>query len=83
MVARDIFAERREPKRVVRCERGLWQKLQSISDAEIARAVKPYAGKYIPQLLKRRGLVVDLIRERIATEGEDNVIFDWSSGGSG
>ncbi len=77
------FKELREPKRVVRCERNLWQRLQTVSDAEIVRAVKPYVRKYTHQLLKRRELVVDLIRERIATEGEENVIFDWSSRGSG
>jgi hypothetical protein len=76
------FKELREPKRLVRCERNLWQRLQTVSDAEIVRAVKPYAQKYTRQLLKRRELVVDLIRERIATEGEENVIFEWSARGS-
>jgi hypothetical protein len=77
------FKELREPKKITRCERGLWQKLQSVSDAEIERAVKKTAPKYIPQLLIRRRLVVEKIRELIATEGEDKVIFDWSTGGAG
>jgi hypothetical protein len=76
------FRELREPKKITRCERGLWEKLQSVSDAEIERAVKKTAPKYIPQLKQRRQLVVEKIRELIATEGEDKVIFDWSSGGA-
>lgn len=77
------FRELREPDRIVRCERSLWQALQNVSDAQIAASVKRYAPRYVRQLLKRRQLVVDVIRERIAAEGEANVIFDWSSRGSG
>jgi hypothetical protein len=77
------YKELREPDKIVRCERGVWEKLQSLSDAEIRQRIKPYAPKYINQLLVRRELVVDLIRQRIAENGEANVIFDWSASPAG
>lgn len=81
------YKKLREPDRIVRCERGLWQKLQSVSDRAIRERIQPITKGYIGQLLLRRKLVVDLIRERIATHGEQAVIFDWSeapaAGGAG
>ena len=77
------FKELRDPKRLVRCERGVWQKLQSLSDGEIEQRIKPYVPRYTKQLLIRRRLVVDHLRQRIASEGEDQVIFDWSQRAAG
>ncbi len=71
------FDELRDPKRLVRCERGVWERLQSISDSEIDRRLKPYAGKYLSELRLRRRLVVEHLRARIAELGEEAVIFDW------
>lgn len=72
------FDELREPDRVQRCERGVWQKLQSLSDEAIRQRIKPYAPRYVPELLERRELLVDLIRQRIAENGEEAVLFVWS-----
>ena len=74
------YRELREPDKIVRCERGVWQKLQTVSDAEIKSRLKPYAPKYLSPLVARRELVVDKIRQLIAENGEDQVIFDWSEG---
>lgn len=72
------YRELREPDKVQRYERGLWQRLQSVSDEEIRRRVEPYASRYVGDLLERRRLVVELLRQRIAENGEDAVLFTWS-----
>lgn len=74
------YRELREPDKIQRCERGLWERLQRVSDDEIRRRVKPYARRYISDLLERRRLVVELIRQRIAEHGEEAVLFTWSGG---
>ena len=72
------YTELREPDKVQRYERGLWQRLQSVTDGEIRRRVEPYAPRYVAELLERRRLLVDLIRQRIAEHGEESVLFTWS-----
>ena len=72
------FTELRDPERLVRCERGVWERLQSISDAELRRTVVPYARRYVDELVKRRQLVVDHLRQRIEESGEAAVLFDWA-----
>lgn len=72
------FRELRDPKRLVRCERGVWQKLQSVSEDELRSRLKPYAARYLGELAVRRQLVVDHLRQRIAELGEDAVLFDWA-----
>lgn len=67
----------RSPTTVRRCERGLWEKLQTLSDEEIEAVLEPYLP--LPEregLLKRRQRLVDLIREKIQIAGEDAVLFD-------
>lgn len=72
------FDELRDPDRLVRCERGVWEKLQSVSDTELRSRMKPYARGYLDELVERRQLIVDRLRQRIAEQGEAAVIFDWS-----
>ena len=74
------YRELREPDKIQRVERGFWQRLQSVSDEEIRRRVDPYAPRYIAELLERRRLVVDLIRQRLAEKGEEAVLFTWAEG---
>lgn len=71
------YRELREPHKVERCERSLWERLQSVPDSEIRRRVEPYAPRYVAELLERRRLLVDLIRQRIAEHGEGAVLFAW------
>ncbi len=71
------YDELRDPKRLVRCERGVWARLQSISDEELETRLKGYARRYIPELKLRRRLVVDHLRALIAEQGEEAVLFDW------
>lgn len=74
------YRELREPDKIQRVERALWQRLQTVSDDEIRRSVKPYAPRYIAELLERRRLVVELIRQRLAENGEEAVLFTWAEG---
>lgn len=67
------------PSTVRRCERGLWERLRTVSDEEIQAAVEPYLPP--PErsgLLKRRRRLVELIQEKIDTLGEEGVLFDRS-----
>lgn len=77
------YKELREPDKITRIERGVWQKLRSLRDDEIKARLKPYAPKYLNQLLIRRQLVIDRINQLIAEQGEEAVIFDWSDGATG
>lgn len=73
------FAGQRElkyPERITGCERGLWHRLQAISDGAIRERLRPYTGRYLGDLLERRRLLVELLRRRIAEQGEDAVLFD-------
>jgi hypothetical protein len=65
------------PNTVRRIERGLWEKLKSLSDAELEAAIEPY----IPSIeraafLERRRLLVELIQAKIDLIGEEAVLFD-------
>lgn len=65
------------PATVRRCERVLWERLNTVSDAELEAAVEPYLPP--PEragLLKRRRALVELIQEKIDLLGEAGVLFD-------
>jgi hypothetical protein len=67
------------PDKVRRCERGLWERLRTVSDEEIRAAVDPYLP--LPEsngLLKRRQRLVELIQGKIDHLGEAGVLFDRS-----
>ena len=60
-----------------RCERGLWERLRTLSDQELAAAVAPFLP--LPEragLLKRRRALVELIQQKIDLVGQRSVLFD-------
>jgi hypothetical protein len=64
---------------IVWCERGFWQKLRTVGDAEIIASVgESLNPAEISGLLKRRKKLVDLIDALIRERGERAVLFDWS-----
>lgn len=69
--------ELRYPDKITGCSRELWEKLQSVSDAEIRDAVGQYV-KDMSALLLRRRLLVEAMAQRIQTQGEDGFLFDES-----
>ena len=68
--------ELRSPDSITGCDRDLWHHLQTVPDAEIRSSLKGLIGSYTDELLKRRRLVVELIKERISAESEENFLFD-------
>jgi hypothetical protein len=68
--------ELRYPDKITGCSRGLWEKLQSVSDAEIREAVGPYVKGYMSELLTRRKLLLDAVAGKIESQGEENFLFD-------
>lgn len=67
--------ELRYPDKITGCSRSLWDRLQSVSDAEIGEAVGAYV-EYMPELLQRRELLVDAIARQIQTQVEESFLFD-------
>ncbi|HEY3204887.1 MAG TPA: metallophosphoesterase [Thermoanaerobaculia bacterium] len=64
---------------IVWCERGFWQKLRTVGDAEIITSVgESLKSAEISGLLERRRKLVDLIDTLIKERGERAVLFDWS-----
>lgn len=68
--------ELRYPDKITGCSRTLWERLQSLSDAEIREAVGRYVKGYMDQLLTRRKTLVDEMTRRIQDQGEENFLFD-------
>lgn len=67
------------PHQVNQIERGMWEKLQRLDKEVAMKRLRPYLRGYeIEAIFKRRDLLVELIRERIAERGEDKVIFSWN-----
>jgi hypothetical protein len=65
------------PATVRRCERGFWERLRSLSDAELEAAIEPYIpGPERAALLERRRLLVEHIQSKIDLVGADGVLFD-------
>jgi hypothetical protein len=77
------YDELRDPDRLVRCERGVWERLRSIPDGELRSRLEPYAAKYLDELTLRRRLVVEHLQARIDELGEAAVIFDWKQADGG
>jgi hypothetical protein len=68
--------ELRYPDKITGCSRTLWDRLQSVSDAEIQDAVGPYVKNYMKELLVRRQLLVNAISTQIESRGEGSFLFD-------
>jgi hypothetical protein len=66
------------PDEVVWVERGVWRRLREVSDGEIRAALEDAIGKHeINALLERRRRLVELVRQRIGSEGEERVVFEY------
>jgi hypothetical protein len=64
------------PERLVRCERGLLERLKQLTEASVTEAMKGILTKgEIEPILKRRDLIVQHFEKLIATRGESNVLF--------
>jgi len=65
-----------EPQTVLSCERRLWEKLQALDRKELIQRLDPYLrGFEMEAVLKRRDRLVAHIRQLIAQQGEDKVLF--------
>lgn len=70
---RDLY----DPERVVRVGRRLWRRLQEVSDEEIREVLEPLLDRpEIRDLLVRRRRLVEHIRARLQSAGEEDVLFD-------
>ena len=66
------------PDDVKQIERGFWEKLQTLDEKEARKRLRPYLTTYeIEAIFKRRDKIVAHIRQMIAAQGEDKVVFDW------
>ena len=64
------------PDKITGCDRKMWKRLQTLSDAELEEAMRPYLRLYQNELLVRRQLVVQAIQSQIDSLGEEAVLFD-------
>ncbi len=63
---------------IARCERGVLERLRTVTDAEITASVKDgLRPPEISSLLERRRKLVGLIEGLIRERGEASVLFDW------
>jgi len=70
------FTELPYPEAVQKCDRALWERLQTLTDAEIAGAIGPFLQQAeLEALLKRRLLLVEYISSRIAELGPESVLY--------
>lgn len=71
------FKALREPEKIRRCERTLWQRLQEVTDDEIRSELAGLlTGPVLNALLERRRLIVHAIQQLIEEKGEQAVLFD-------
>lgn len=64
---------------IVWCERGFWQKLRTVEDAEILASVhESLTPSEVSGLLARRRKLVERIDALIRERGEKAVLFDWA-----
>ncbi len=65
-------------QKLVKCSRPLWEKLQSLDRRIVEEKLKPYMGSVeISRIFDRRDKIVNHFKEKIKTEGEENVLFDY------
>jgi len=71
-----LFEELPELDQLQRIERGLWENLQKLDDELVRERMKGLLnGMEIKGLLKRRALLVEHFRARIAEKGEAAILF--------
>lgn len=74
-----ISPELQDASLMITCERGVWERLQKVSDGEIRSLLAPYvSNSAINSLLKRRQKIVQHMQALIVKKGEDKVLFAWS-----
>lgn len=67
----------RDPKRLNRCERSLWENLQALDESTLRRTLGPYLERVqIKTIMKRRDVIVAHFRDRIERRGEEKVLYD-------
>jgi hypothetical protein len=68
----------RDPGRVVRCSRPLYQALRELQPEAVQERLSPLLGHYeIRALLERRDKILEILDERIERLGEEKVLFDY------
>ena len=68
----------RDPERVVRCSRPLYQALRELQPEAVSERLSPLLGRYeIRALLERRDKLLEILEERIERLGEEKVLFDY------
>ncbi len=71
-----LYEDLPEISQLQRCERGLWENLQKLDDEQVRERMKGLLnGMEIKGLLKRRALLVEHYRARIAEKGEAGILF--------
>ena len=71
----------RYPDTVQQCDRMFYQKLQTLTEADIRRVAGKYlTSKEIEGVMARRQLLVERIGRLIRERGESNVLYDLTSG---
>lgn len=71
-------AELQEPGVILQCERGFWEKLKSLNEAEARQRLKKYLrSTEIEAIFKRRQKIVDHIQKLINEKGESRVLFSF------
>jgi hypothetical protein len=69
--------ELENPENIRQCDRKLFERLQTLDPAETHRRLDKYLyGVEIDALLKRRARIVEVIRQRVAEQGESQVLYD-------
>jgi len=67
-----------DPDSIKQCERGLFQKLKALDEAEARKKLKEYLSTFeLDALFTRRKLLVERIEKMIAENGEAKVLYDF------
>jgi hypothetical protein len=71
----------RTPDAVQQCDRGLYKKLEALSEADVRRVTKNYLTTHeIDGVMARRQLIVERLGQLIRDRGESVVLYDYTSG---
>ena len=66
------------PDALKQCERGFYQHLKALDEAQVRARLKEYlTSNELDALWKRRALILDHFAKRIAEQGEDQVLYDY------
>jgi hypothetical protein len=71
-----LFKDIKDPKDLVRCDRNLFAKLQSLDSKEVTQKTKNYLTKdELQTLLARRDKIVAVFQKLISEKGESSVLY--------